>query len=180
VKKRRTTVAAELFIEARLIAGLSVSQAAEILGITPKTVQNWEAGKTFRRVPTLTSSGIAAATPCPIRHGKAGPSTAGLCDHPRTAASYPASSQSCGSCLKGPSRGIAGRPGQRNRVTLSSSAWIRRPMEDRSNSAKRHEKKARLNYAAAFTAAYPAASVTSEKKEAPIKGTPPVQAARVS
>ena len=49
MKQKRTTIAAELFIEARLIAGLSVSQAAEILGVTTKTVRNWESGRT--RIP---------------------------------------------------------------------------------------------------------------------------------
>ena len=45
--------------QARAQAGLSQSEAAELLAVTPQTVKNWEAGR--REPPTepvLTQSGI--------------------------------------------------------------------------------------------------------------------------
>lgn len=45
-EKQKKVVSPEQFKEARLVAGLSISQAAKALGVTRKTVQNWETAKT--------------------------------------------------------------------------------------------------------------------------------------
>lgn len=38
---------------ARVNAGLSAKDAAEILGVEPDTLRNWEKGKTFPTVPQI-------------------------------------------------------------------------------------------------------------------------------
>ena len=39
----------------RVNAGLDQKSAAQILGVTPETLSNWERGKSFPNVPQITS-----------------------------------------------------------------------------------------------------------------------------